>query len=613
VVGVLVTAGASAAPASSVGDVERDATAPTSWHYWVGKSKAEIDRLARAAGDRVVNIQVRALSPGPRFNAVTVKNTGPYGRVGGWSYGSEASVTAKIKAERGRLIDIEPYTVDGRRAFAYVWVKNEGAAAKEWYWGYDMTLDQVAAAISRQRIRLIDLESYVVAGKRRYAYVGIVNRGADTTAWWWYVNVTPAFVERKARQNRARIIDIDRPAAGRVSVVMQRNAEGAYARHVYDYTLDDLMRFQASNGVRIVDVEEYRKNGKLRYTATLIDNATDENRRIRSIWRASTMAQAPNSTDAFFGVYAKQVGGPVHVNLAENMTYNPLSVLKLLPHLYVMDRLDADPGGDLLDEPRTVTWKALKGKPGEPYCPERDEGKASQTNTTTLRTTLWLALNRSWNPAHEALLNKYGWAAINRWAHAKGMRDTNVYPGCPQPNGGRDWRSNTSTLADFGRLFEGVDNKTFFPRNWAKVSAEFYGLIANWGQSGIRDVVDDEAKRVGKQRIVDRFMSMVTLDGKGGGTIIGQSDGSFHGGRGYFFRLGLPFATRPGNATTQRTFVGGYFVDNFSAPCNEDKVKESTNPSCSDWKKKQDAAYRLLLGEPFRTAIRNALATWPNS
>ena len=63
--------------------------------------------------------------------------------------------------------------------------------------------------------------------------------------------------------------------------------------------------------MRITDLERYVKNGNVRYAASLIENASAENQRIRSIWRASTMANAPNGTDAWFGIYAKQVKGPV--------------------------------------------------------------------------------------------------------------------------------------------------------------------------------------------------------------------------------------------------------------------------------------------------------------
>ena len=51
-----------------------------------------------------------------------------------------------------------------------------------------------------------------------------------------------------------------------MTVIMQRNDESAYSRHVYDYTLSDLLRFQASNGLRITDLERYSKNVEARAT-----------------------------------------------------------------------------------------------------------------------------------------------------------------------------------------------------------------------------------------------------------------------------------------------------------------------------------------------------------
>ena len=190
------------------------------------------------------------------------------------------------------------------------------------------------------------------------------------------MNVTPKFVQQQAVAHGARLIDVERPKAGRMTVIMQRNDESAYSRFVYDYTQTDLLRFEASNGVRITDLERYKKNGHVRYAASLIDNASPENRRVRSIWRSSTMANAPNGNDAWFGIYAKEVGGPVDVGLADSMAYQPLSVLKLIPHLYVMNLLDNDPGLDLLDQPNGISWTALKGKPDEIYCPNSMQGTA---------------------------------------------------------------------------------------------------------------------------------------------------------------------------------------------------------------------------------------------
>jgi hypothetical protein len=608
---LLATVGASnATPAAAVQDPERNSTTPARWHFWVGQKKSKIDELAQNAGERVIDVNVDSVTP-LRFSAVLVRNSGVYARAGGWSIGSESDVTNKINAEQGRLIDLEPFTLFGKRFFAYVWVKNTGSAGKTWYWNYDRTVKQVVSEINKYKVRLIDLASYVVNGKRRYSYIGIRNTGVDAKAWWWYVNVSPQFVQQKAQEHGARLIDVERPGTGLITVIMQRNYESAYSRHVYDYTLSDLLRFQASNGVRITDLERYVKNGSIRYAASLIDNASPENQRVRSIWRSSTMANAPNGTDAWFGIYAKQVGGPADVGLAHTMAYQPLSVLKLIPHLYVMDKLDKDPGLDMLDQSNGISWVSPKNKPDEVWCP--GQGGQTQTYSETLRQTLTRGLGESLNRAHEALVKKYGSTAINNRIHQLGLTSTNVYLGCPQPAGKPDWTSNRSTLAELGELFEHVDDKTFFKNHWQQVSAEFYGLMANWGTAAIKSVVTSEAAAAGKSGIVNQFMASVTLNGKGGGTIIPQSDGSFHGGRGFFGRLELPFKSgRGGRVTVIRTFVGGYFVDNFKAPCNEDTAAESSNQTCRNWKTMQNAAYDKLMGEPYRLAIRRAIATWPS-
>src|SRR6266540_3941160 len=537
VLAIASTAGSAIAGATGgpVQDPERSAPTPTGWHVWIGQSKADLDKLAQDSGERVVNVQVVSTSP-LRFSAVLVKNVGLDARTGGWSYGTESDVTNAINANGGRLIDLEPYTVNGQRNFAYVWVKNAGEAGKGWHWNYDLTVDGVTDEINKYGVRLIDLDTYLVNGKRRYSYIGIANQGVDGKAWWWYPDVTPKFVQQKAQ----------------------------------------------------------------------------ENHRIRGIWRSSPMANAPSGNDAWFGIYAKEVSGPVDVGLAQSMTFNPLSVLKLVPHLYVMDRLDK--GQVNLDDPNGISWTSLKGMPDAIYCPNRDAGLATQTDSESLRTTLTRGLGESLNRAHEALVNKFGSNAINTRIHQLGLNDTNVYPGCPQPTGVKDWTFNTSTLTDLGKLFEGVDTKVYFPSKWTVVDKEFYGLMADWPvNGGIQAVVADEAAKAGKGAIVSAFMKKVTLNGKGGGTLLPQSDGTYQGGRSFFGRLELPFVTGPNKATTIKTFVGGYFVDNFTAPCNEDDATTSPDASCRNWKKKQDATYQLFGGEPFRIAIRKAIATWPSS
>src|SRR4029450_14033058 len=81
VLAVAATAGSAIAGATGapVQDPERSAVTPTGWHFWIGQSKADVDKLAQDSGERVVNVQVVSAEP-LRVRAVLVKNDGPYRR-----------------------------------------------------------------------------------------------------------------------------------------------------------------------------------------------------------------------------------------------------------------------------------------------------------------------------------------------------------------------------------------------------------------------------------------------------------------------------------------------------------------------------------------------------
>ena len=458
-------------------------------------------------------------------------------------------------------------------------------------------------------VRLIDLDVYEVGGQRRYAYVGIRSTGVDQRDSWWWPDVTPAFARQQALKHGARIINVARSSPGRMAVVMQSSGP-VYSRQLYDVTWRDVHRLLSSNGLRITDLDRYTNNGEVRFAASMIDNANAENQRIRAMWKASTMADASPGTDAWFGMYAKEVGGGRDVGLADAETFQPSSVQKLIPHLYVMDLLDKDPSLGLLDDPAGISWTSPPGNPDAVYCPSTYTGLFTQGNTGTLRSTLSRALGESLTRAHEALVTKYGATAINDRIHAMGLTNTNVYPGCPQPAGVKDWTSNTTTLTDLGAMFEKVDTQAYFPNRWAEVSEEFYGLMANWDRPAIQNVVADEAAKVGKTAIVSDFMSEVTFHGKAGGTDWSQG-GAVTAARSFFGRVALPFVTGANGATTLKTFVGGYFVDAFAVPCIE--RLPATTSACATWKTAQAMWTSRFTGEPFRLAIRRALQTWPSS
>ena len=172
-----VVVSSSASPSAAVQDPERNATTPTGWHFWVGQTRAQIDSSrTRRESESWTSTSTRSVPV--RFSAVLVRNTGTYARIGGWSYGSEGAVTNKIKATKGRLIDLEPFTSQGKRRFAYVWVKNSGRLRQGLALELRPPVKGVIKEINKYKVRLIDLSTYVVDGKRRYSYIGIAIRAS---------------------------------------------------------------------------------------------------------------------------------------------------------------------------------------------------------------------------------------------------------------------------------------------------------------------------------------------------------------------------------------------------------------------------------------------------
>lgn len=294
------------------------------------------------------------------------------------------------------------------------------------------------------------------------------------------------------------------------------------------------------------------------------------------------------------------------MGLAHESPFQPMSVLKLIPHLYVMDRLDA---GEIVDLETELSWQAPTGKPDEVRCPG-DLGPVS-TYTETLRTTLTQGLGLSLGRAHESLMNTYTPEAISARMHHPdiGLNSTELYYGC-QHAGKKNWLSNRSTLTDMGELFEGVDTKRFFPANWKSTSIEFYDLVADWDTEWFRPVVADEAAKLGKSAIVDDFMTHVTFDAKGGGV-----DGS-DTGRALSYRLALPFKGAPvrrGAGPELRSFVAGYFANHIPGPCSFATYADgpdSVSSKCRAWGEKMVPVWPQLPPELVRLPIREALMTW---
>ena len=163
-----------------------------------------------------------------------MRNSGPYARGWYWYYGKTADQIADLLDEKNaRLIDLEPYVLNGKRVFAAVMVKNTGEAAKNWHWYHGISFARVKELIKEHKSRLIDLETYQQGGKKRFAVVMIRNSGVDASAWWWWVNVPLSTVKASASQNGARTFSLDRLSNGNYNA-LQIKRKGEFSAYEID-------------------------------------------------------------------------------------------------------------------------------------------------------------------------------------------------------------------------------------------------------------------------------------------------------------------------------------------------------------------------------------------
>lgn len=605
-------------------DPDRNSTVPTGWWWWKHRTEAQIN-AQRDQNRRIIDLEWSPTNDG-RFDAVFVENSGVYERTEGWWFNaSRDDVVAKVAEKNGRITDLEPYTVNGQRRFAFALIRNEGLAEKWWWWNYDLTAEGVTADINTHGIRLVDLDVYQVNGQTRFSYVGIKNEGIDATAWWWYVNVTPEYVADRINEHNARLIDIERHPNGNLSVVMVQN-NGTNWWWGVNASEEWMIETIATHTARIIDLESIIVNGERRYTFIAIDNANAETRRLRNLIYQAFDNPAFGDKE-IRGFLVKEVGGPVLADQAGDLPFQPLSTLKLLPYLHAMIEIDDDKAslnGTQISWTETTVDNPNTNIDERNYASCFQPGAANtQSNSAPLADILPTMMWESHNRTLDAVLDEYTPTAITNRAHALGLTHTQMYFGCPQPDDSKPWAKNRSTLYELGRIFEGVEQLQFVQKPSTRQA--FFDNLINLNYAGasytspitgktvgpltvetLRAIVEREAGPE-NQDIVDEFLQHVVMRGKGGGG--GPSSSEY--GYSDFLHVTLPF--KENGQIVSRTFVVGYFIYKLETPngCPESKAKDGGTCQAI-WQPERDALSKFRK-ELHTAPIRLALATWTNS
>jgi hypothetical protein len=448
---------------------------PTDWWWYYGQSPAQVSSLLSANNARLVSLQVETASP-LTLTVAMVRNTGSYAKGWWWYHGlTAADLSAHLSANNARLTALEAYDVNGSTRFAAVMIPNTGADAKAWWWYYGATTSQIASALSTNNARLVDFGKYTINGASQHFAVMISNTGADAKAWWWYLGVTGAQVASFLSQNQAFLIDIEpADASGSTfNVVMEQTP--AFYWWYYGLTSSQLADVVAQNGARIFNLETYFVGGSRRFAAIMINNSNAETTRVGQILR--------NGTDGATGLYLQQNNGPVLASLQANRIFEPASTIKIVIGLHAMQQVDA--GLASLNDLVSV-YQAGSGS-----CPTNNV-----IGTETMSNAILQMLEVSDNQRTKALINRFGFGAINATADDIGMGSTNLnhYPGCGGPI------ANQLTLEDAAALYSGVADASLLSP--ARRQELYDRMPANAGdftgiESALDVIVDQEAVQYG--------------------------------------------------------------------------------------------------------------------
>lgn len=602
-------------------DPDRMLAEPIGWSYWFSHTSSDLKNVNPEI-ERLSDIEL--IDTGV-YDEVRVRNAGSFQRDGQQLLEDHSVYDMAVALSEGglRITDLEVSVADSPPRFTLLAVPNKGEAEKDWMVRWDYEESWVLPEVQEADMRLVDIESYEVEGRRLYAFVAILNAGEDYRDWQWYPRLSASDLGTQLETTGMRLLDIDNVGTDRFTAIAVDNSEGYYWWWGVGVSAKQIERAVATTGARLIDLESYVERGVAKHAFISLDNANRESRRL---WNLSEQVfDHPAFGDAEYrGFYVKKVSGPVIADIAGHLPFQPMSVLKLLPYLYAWMEINSL-NASLTQS--TVSWEqALTDNPATVDFDETLDANCLVGSNIpyglgiinwepALQTMMWESHNRTL----DAFLNLFTPSAITQRMQQIGMTQTVMHYGCDQPNDPAPWLKNRSTLADIHKLWESVD--TFQAITQPALRDMFLSHMINIDSTGpsytspitgrtsggpdnntgfLWSIIQQEAGA--NQAAVQPFYEQVVIQSKGGGL----SSGSPEYGYAFSHHVILPFKVN--GLITPKTYTIGAFIFGLTEPpgCPDD----SEVPSCemlwdAEW---QD--WGTLVRELYRVPIAQALATW---
>ena len=584
---LLAVAALLAAPAEA--QVEEILDDPAGWTFRYGATSAEITADINA-GLRPFSIQRVAANS---YDVLTVENAGSYSAAGfgtGNMHYNRTSTQLGNELANRRLVSLDCYEESGVTRMTAISIPNTGAGSASWGWLVGQSLQQVVDWVENTTptIRITDLSIYTVGGQKYYSAVAVYNQGAQYQGWWWYFDKTEAEIAALLTQNSARLIDIELETAPSLftgarfaAVMVAQNPGGGWFDASSTGTQTGNLIGQT--GGRLTSLHRYTTAlGTTAFAVSLVDNANDQTRRVRGYMGAQ-------ATQGTYGFKLKQVGGPVIASLNENFVFEPASTMKILHGVGAIRECaqgDLSLAGDIW-VPNTCTTTAWNN-----ICP--DDSYSCNPGYEPLETTLRGMLRSSHNGRTRTIEELVGRSNLNNFADLTAdLTNTQINHtlGCLCGN-----TPNTTTAADLTSLYEQIADGSLFSSTW---SDELFGIMANvtdWGYGTepdeafytLRTVINEEAAQTSLTAgEVFTFRSELEYSAKGGSY---DCDGVMWRSQAGRYSIPFKFIALGGWFTTRREYAVATFVDagsdpgsTVAYPAAEELVREQIREALETW------------------------------
>lgn len=577
-VGFFAAAGAMALASAAIAAAspDRDNTAKTGWWYFTNATHSDIAAKV-GEGYRPIDLEPVDGSSPQRFTAVLVRDTGSFEKDFDWNTGrTEAQVNSALSTNGHRLIDIEPYDDGGVIRYAYVSIANAGEdySPSNW-WIAGRTEQQVRDFASNNNARIIDVDTYLEGGVRKYAAVLVSNSGPMQRAHTFLADATPAQISAVIGQGQ-RVVQIEREDSGTYCVLLE--AFPPSVNHhwwFYGWSSEQISAFTDQYGTRLIHLDRQpNAAGPTTYSGAFLNNLNAPETRARDIMDADI-------DDGFWGFYCKRVNGNIVSALQHDRQFEPASALKLLHHVRAMRAIDNSGGGINLGTQYMYLGGngIVNGTPQAGYdsCPNPDD---PWIQFLPLQQILFNMMNPSDNEATWTITTNFGgFNGLNQTAALLGMDDTLVqhHIGCGLP-------PNQVTLEDLGRIHEAVSNGFLSP---ASRTAFRNIMIFNRPQN-LQNIINQEFASAGMPGIYrPSFQNQIQYASKGGSYGLGGTS----------YRTGYAWISLPhksGCLTAPREFVYGAYFNNIT----------NDTPGGSQ------SALSRAMHEQMREQIRAAINSW---